>query len=34
LNHKLGTKDLDIKSLAAEASKRNLSVMDVLAMPE
>ena len=34
MNYKLGTKDLDIKALAAEASKRNLTVMDVLAMPE
>jgi len=34
LNHKLATKNLDIKSLAAEASKRNMTVMDVLAIPE
>jgi hypothetical protein len=34
LNYKLGTKDLDIKTLAVEALRRNLTVMEVLAIPE
>ena len=34
LNHRLGTKGLNIAQLAAEAANRNLSLEEVMAMPE
>jgi hypothetical protein len=34
LNHKLGTKGLNLKGIGAEAAKRNLTIMDLFAMPE
>ena len=34
MNHKLCTKDLDIKALAAKAAKQNLTIMDAHTMPK
>jgi hypothetical protein len=34
LNHKLGTKGLNMKALGAEAAKKNLTIMDLFSIPE